>query len=164
MITRLCGLSGFIRVALLSLIAFAAIAGQANAGPIVLMGVDPEDEGLGGHGPVLIYAGVVGALLSDVTNGSRGGILVIGGGKQRGDEVTTFWDAVGVITGETVSYANGARIAAAPFGEFAMIAVASTGDPPGAVGGLTDAENALLAARRGDIADFVNAGGGLLGL
>lgn len=164
MITGLRGLSRSIPLALLAFVALAAIAGQARAGPVILMGIDPEDEGLGGHGPVAIYAGVVEALLADVTNGRAGGILVVGGGKQRGDEVTAFWDAVGVLTGAPITYANGGAIAAVSFASFAMIAVASAGDPPGAVGGLTDAENALLAARRGDIADFVNAGGGLLGL
>lgn len=164
MIARFPGLRRLICAALLSFAALASVTGPARAGPVILMGIDPEDEGLGGHGPVAIYAGVVEALLADVTNGSAGGILVIGGGKQRGDEVTAFWDAVGVLTGAPITYANGAAIAAAPFGAFAMLAVASAGDPPGAVGGLTNAENALLASRRDDIASFVNAGGGLLGL
>ena len=141
-----------------------ALAGPAWSGPVILMGIDPEDEGLGAHGPVVIYAGVVQALLAGVTNGADGGILVIGGGKSRGDEVTTFWDAIGTITGQRVTYANRAAIASTPFTPFALLAVASTGDPPGAVGGLNDGENALLAARRGDIANFVNAGGGILGL
>ncbi len=163
MVVGVRGLNRTIRVAVLALFALAAIAGQARAGPVILMGIDPEDGGLSGHGPLAIYAGIVEALLADVANGSAGGILVVGGGKQLGDEVTAFWDAMGVLTGAPITYANGAAIAAAPFASFTMVAVASAGDPPGATGGLTDAENALLAARQGDIAEFVNAGGGLLG-
>jgi hypothetical protein len=131
-------------------------------GPIVLMGIDAEDGGIGGHGPIQNYIDVTNSILANVTNGGSG-ILVIGGGKSPTDNVTTFWDAIGTGTGETITYVNGANIATQSFAGFALIAVASSVfETPS--GGLTQAENDLLATRQNDIANFVNNGGGLFGL
>ncbi|WP_053075038.1 hypothetical protein [Ornithinibacillus californiensis] len=130
-------------------------------GPIVLMGIDAEDGGPGGHGPISNYIDVVNSILANVTNGGSG-ILVIGGGKNPTDNVTAFWDAIGANTGVTVSYVNGANIATQSFSGFSMIAVVSSVGET-ASGGLTQAENDLLATRQSDIANFVNNGGGLIG-
>jgi hypothetical protein len=146
----------------LSVLGFGASAAQA--GPLVLMGIDAEDGGVGGHGPVSVYQNVVnGGVLANVTNGGSG-ILVIGGGKNPGDNVTTFWNAIDSATPGSVTYVNGAaNIASRSFAGFAMIAVASSvAETPS--GGLTAAENTALAGRQSDIASFVNAGGGLMGL
>ena len=134
---------------------------QASGGPVILMGIDAEDGGVGVHGPISVYDDVVNSILGNVTNGGSG-ILVIGGGKST-DDVTEFWDQIATDTGEAVTYVNGdTNIAAQSFAGFALLAVVSsfpeTGD-----GGLTQAENDALAARVGDVASFVNDGGGLLG-
>jgi hypothetical protein len=132
-------------------------------GPVVLMGIDAEDGGVGGHGPISVYEDVVNSILSEVTNGGSG-ILVIGGGKATSDDVTEFWDQIDAdLTTTTVTYVNGATaIGAQSFSGFAMIAIASSeGETP--FGGLTQAENDALAGRLSDIVAFVNAGGGLLG-
>lgn len=134
---------------------------QGAGGPVVLMGIDAEDGGLGGHGPISVYVDVTDSILAQVTNGGAG-ILVIGGGKDPADDVTEFWDEIGTGTGEAVTYANGATdIAAQSFDGFAMIGVASS-EPETSFGGLTQEENDALAARADDVAAFVNAGGGLL--
>ena len=70
-----------------------------SGGPVVLMGIDAEDGGPGGHGPLAVYANVVSSILADVTNGGSG-ILVIGGGKDTTppvDDVTGFWDQVAPV-------------------------------------------------------------------
>jgi uncharacterized repeat protein (TIGR01451 family) len=135
-----------------------------GGGPVALIGIDAEDGGPNGHGPIATWIGVVNNFISQVTNGGTN-ILVIGGGKNAGDNVTTFWDAVDAgVAGHNVVYVNGAAgIAAQSFAGFAMIVVVSSvAETP--FGGLTQAENDALAARQVDIAAFVNAGGGLFGL
>ncbi len=130
-------------------------------GPVVLMGVDTEDGGIGGHGPIDSFVSVVNSILRNMTNdGQR--ILVIGGGKDAGDNPTTFWNEISLDTGQGVTYVNGAaNISAQSFAGFAMMAVISS---DGQVSnGISQAENDALAARRTDIANFVNSGGGLIG-
>jgi len=138
----------------------------AQGGPIVLMGIDAEDEGPGAHGPISVYDNVVQDILAQAkkcgNNGSRG-ILVIGAGKSATDDVTTFWNA---ISGSK-TYVNGAaNIAAQAFTGFKMIAVVSSGLQPGVVsGGLTQLENDALStpAKQAEIQNFVNnENGGLL--
>lgn len=130
-------------------------------GPIILMGIDAEDGGPGGHGPITVYENVVNSILSNVTKGGAG-ILVIGGGKSPTDNVTTFWNTLSAGIGVPVTYVNGAAIATQPFLSFLMLAVVSSVvETPS--GGLTDAENLLLNTRQSDIANFINSGGGLLG-
>lgn len=138
-------------------------AGPAQAvsgGPVVLMGIDAEDGGPGGHGPIAVYASVVNSILANASGGS--GILVIGGGKPTCTfNVTPFWDAIAGATGQSVTYVNGPAIATTSFASFEMLAVVSDEFNTGC--GLTSAENSSLATRQIDIANFVNAGGGLLG-
>lgn len=134
------------------------------SGPLILMGIDAEDGGPGGHGPITVYESVVNSILSNVTKGGSG-ILVIGGGKDTTppvDDVTAFWNALALGTGVSVTYVNGAAIATQPFSSFLMLAVVSS-IPETPSGGLTNAENLLLNTRQADIANFINSGGGLLG-
>ena len=135
-----------------------------SAGPVVLLGIDAEDGGVGGHGPIANYVSVVNSTLANVTNGGSN-ILVIGGNKSTTDQVTAFWNAIDAsIPAHSVVYVNGATdIATQPFAGFAMIAVVSSVSQTPS-GGLTQAENDALAGRQADIAAFVNGGGGLLGL
>ena len=130
-------------------------------GPLILMGIDAEDGGPGGHGPITVYESVVNSILSDVTNGGSG-ILVIGGGKSPTDNVTTFWNTLSADIGVPVKYVNRAAIATQSFSGFAMLAVVSS-VPQTPSGGLTNVENLLLNTRQTDIADFINSGGGFLG-
>lgn len=136
-------------------------ASLVTGGPVVLMGIDAEDGGPGGHGPISVYVSVVNDILSKATNGGSG-ILVIGGNKAPFDGPTTFWNAIAANTGVPVTYVNGAaNISSQSFSGFKMIAVVSDVNNTG--NGLTQAENDALATRAADIAAFVNNGGGLLG-
>ncbi len=155
-----------IAAATLAVLFAADSGGRANAqvsgGPVVLMGIDAEDGGVDGHGPITVYEAVVNSILGEVTNGGSG-ILVIGGGKAA-DDVGAFWSAIdAAIPAHSVTFVNGAgAIGTQSFAGFAMIGVVSTvAETPS--GGLTQAENDALAARVGDVASFINGGGGLLG-
>lgn len=137
-------------------------AEAAAGGPVVLMGIDAEDGGPGGHGPIENYQDVVKDVLSRANNGGSG-ILVIGGGKDPNDSVTRFWDAIDSGVPASVTYVNGAaNIATQSFSGFKMIAVVSDFHETSG-GGLTADENQALAARSNDVEKFVNRGGGLLG-
>jgi hypothetical protein len=133
---------------------------QGAGGPLVLMGIDAEDCGPGGHGPIGVYESVVNDIMSKTTKPGAG-ILVIGGGKGEGGP-TAFWDQISTDTGHAVTYVNGeAAIAAADFAPFKMLAVVS--DVFNTCDGLTQAEHNALSARKTTVAAFVNSGGGLLG-
>ncbi len=157
----------------MSNVAMAAALGVSCAsvswgqGPVVLMGIDAEDGGPGGHGPISIYESVLTnaagtGILDNVTNGGAG-ILVIGGGKSAGDFPTSFWNQIDSDLGPgLITFVNGAaNISNRSFAGFAMLAVCS--DTVNTPGGLNDGENEALAARSAAVADFVNGGGGLLG-
>lgn len=138
-----------------------ASAKTTGGGPIVLMGIDAEDGGVNGHGPISVYQNIVKSILAKVTNGGSG-ILVIGGGGAPSN-VTEFWNNVANGIGQKVTFVSGStNIAKQSFTGFAMIAVASdvTNTP---WGGLTEEEHNSLVGRKNDIAAFVNNGGGILG-
>lgn len=141
------------------------------AGPVVLMGIDAEDGGPGGHGPISVYGDVVELGVYNQASGGTG-ILVIGGGKLGDpsnpcganlDFVTQFWDALSLDTGLPVTYVFGpTNISNVSFSAFRMIAVVSDEFNTGC-GGLTAAENTALSGRQTDIANYVNSGRGLIG-
>lgn len=135
-------------------------APQAIGGPVVIMGIDAEDGGIDGHGPISVYQGIVNGL-SALTKNNGAGILVLGGGKSPGDNVTEFWDEIASLTGIPVTYVNGAAVGTQSFAGFRIVAVVS-GDFDTSGGGLDVTECAALAARQQDFFDFVNAGGGLI--
>jgi hypothetical protein len=143
-------------------------AGQVIGGPVAVLGIDAEDSSGGGHGPIATYVSLTNSILGNVMNGGNG-ILVIGGGKFPGDpdDVTAFWNAIGAaIPSQPITYVNNetvpGSIAGQSFAGFALIVVSSSiNETPN--GGLTTAENTALVARADEIADFVDAGGGVLG-
>lgn len=148
------------RLTALLLLLTATLTAQ---GPVVLMAVDAENAGPGGPIPGVISNASGTGVLDHVTNGGAN-ILVIGGGKSAVDNVTVFWNSIdAALPNATVTYVHGAaNIAAQSFAGFAMLVVVSD-EVSTPSGGLTNAENAALGARAGDIASFVNSGGGLLG-
>lgn len=151
----------------------APAAAAPVGGPVMLLAIDAEDGGVGGHGPIANYRQAVNSVLDEVSNGGSGGLLVIGGGKSATDNVTSFWNSVAAgldpagadgTAGEPVTYVNGAAaISAQSLAGFELVAVASSSSET-ASGGLTAAENDALSGRENDIATFVNGGGGLVGL
>jgi hypothetical protein len=82
----------------------ARATAQAAGGPLVLMGIDAEDCGPGGHGPISVYESVVNDIMSKATKPGAG-ILVIGGGKGEGGP-TEFWNQISTDTGHAVTFVN----------------------------------------------------------
>lgn len=152
-----------------------------SSGPVVLIGIDGEDGGPGGHGPAHNYVAMVDAMLAGDDAGilspvdagpDADGLVVLGGGKSTFDDVTAMWnhvaehvdaDARDGGVGEPVSFAANEAIDDVDLSLYEIVVVASTAyNTPS--GGLTDDENSRVAQRAADIADHVNGGGGLLGL
>lgn len=152
-----------VALALVPVVAVTATGQTGGAGgPIVLMGIDAEDGGPGGHGPTDVYANVLkNGLIAKAAKGA--GMLVIGGNKSATDDVTEFWNEVATKAGIAVTYANGAAVDTVDFTPFKIIAIASDENQTSG-GGLTEAENNSLGARRNAIAAHVNGNGGLFGM
>ena len=138
-------------------------------GPVTLLGIDTEDRAPGGHGEPEDYDELVEDILENVTN-DEDGILVIGNDGVTGSIGPDFWDEIGDLVGESVSYVDGAEgdnsIDDIDFNDYAMLAVVTS--EHNAVSGqsreelLTEDENDKLVERSDDIAAFVNDGGGLM--
>lgn len=150
----------FLRAALALTLGSAALA----QGPVILMGIDAEDGGPGGHGPVSAYASVVGGGLDAHVDNGGAGMIVFGAGKDPQDDVTLWWNALSNQTGIPVTLVNSpADILNASLDGFAIVGVASSlFQSPN--GGMTPAENSALATKSADIAAHINGGGGLFGL
>lgn len=142
-------------------ISLAAAPPKMSGGSVVLMGIDAEDgQHSHSHGPVDTYANIIKKMT--IKNGGSG-ILVIGGSGNADNKVKEFWNEIGLKTNQKITFVSGNSISSQSLNGFAIIAVASDAyNTPS--GGLKDAENDLLTVRGGDIAQFVNGGGGLLGL
>lgn len=144
--------------AFIGLGASSPVSAQPAGGPVVLMGIDAEDGGIGGHGPISVYVSVVNDILGNVSNGGTG-IVVLGA---NGTNPRRFWDRIGTDTVESITYVTGASdIQTVDFSSYAMIGVVSSA--PETTGGMTQSENNALVDRSADVAAFVNTGGGLLG-
>lgn len=136
-----------------------------QGGPITLMELDSElTPGSSSHGPPEDHAAMVESILSNVTNGGEG-ILVLGGNPSVNTNIVNYWE------GDVGNAPNVAQpvdfvyeiedMESVDFTDYALIGVVSSdGQIPS---GLTNAQNEVLINRRDDIADFVNQGGGLLG-
>jgi len=141
------------------LVGFAAALGLvsgAAAGPVLLIG-DAADS----HGAQNVYAGLVHETFSNVTNGQLG-ILALGvdSGSQAGD-----W-LIGVSAllpqPQLVAFANDETIGVIGLSGYGMIYVPSPASYT--AGGITQTESDLLNTRAGDVANFLDAGGGLVAL
>lgn len=141
------------------------VEGQVTGGPVVLMGLDSEEgAGYSGHGPPEEHAAMVASILENVSNGGEG-ILVLGGDPGSATGIVEYWRediANDSRVNEEVTFVNGAsEIRDVDFEGYAMIGVVSSDNE--IWNGLVDSENEALAERQGDIAAFINSGGGLLG-
>ena len=136
--------------------AMLAFSQAAWAGPVTLAGHDADD-----HGFDSIYAGLFDAILSNVTNGGSG---ILSLGADVGADAALWITSVASLmtTPQAVTFKNDADLSSISFSGFAILEVPSDIFDTG--GGISGAENALLTARSGDVAAFVNGGGGLFGL
>ncbi len=137
-------------------------------GPVIVMGLDSElAPGSDGHGPPEEHAEMVASLLDDVTNG-QDGILVLGGNPTSYSNIIDYWEGdVGKDpqVDEDVDFVyEEDEMETVDFDNYAMLGVVSGDDQLGwgSGNGLTNSQNEVLIDRSDDIADFVNAGGGLL--
>lgn len=144
----------------LMLLSLCAEPARAAIMQVTLLGVAAESGGVGGQGPISTYENIVRSM-PDFSSGTD--LLVIGGGKNRNDDVTSFWRKIANDLAVSVTFAHGpAAIKNKPFSGFALIVVVSSekGAPSG---GLTQAESDALIARQDDLAAFAQAGGAILG-
>ncbi len=146
-------------------------------GPVILMELDSElGPGSPNHGPPYEHAAMVEALLDDVTNG-QDGILVLGGDPDANQSIKDYWETdltseyeaediddldEDVHNDEEVTFVHDtSEMEEVDFNDYAMVGVVST---TGQISdGLTNEQNEILSGRRDDFAEYVNAGGGLLG-
>jgi len=145
-----------IRKAVVIFVLFSMCNAPAWAGPVILAGHDPDS-----HGFETVYAGLFNRLIQNVTNG-RSGILAIGA--NAGSQASTWITTVASLMSppQSVTFVNGAAISTIDFSQFAILHIPSDFD--NTPGGINAAENSRLVARASDIADFINAGGGLFGM
>ncbi len=153
-----------LRKGLLVLAGMLAVAGTASAGPIFLTGHDPDFHALDSTGAKnLLTAGLDYVTGGTTFSGSEKFLWVqarpadIGGipGGHR-DGIVAGLNAIGLTEGVQFDVANAAALPGIDFSSYTAIAIASS------FGGLlTRAELDALIARAGDIATFINNGGGL---
>jgi hypothetical protein len=146
---------------------------NSGSGPVVIDGGDRDDFGHGDFlngkntGGWLFIQEMVNFAYSRSLNSTGTGILAIGAhpGLRAGDAIASAASVLGL----TVTYVNDASISTVDFSKYRMIYIPSDENPPGSgsdtEGGITDAELALLTARKGDVQNYVNDdGGGLVAL
>lgn len=148
--------------------------GTGTAGPVFIDGGDRDD-----HGRFNAQTGenedgwkfieqALNFTYSGSLNTAGNGVLVIGAdpGTKAGDAITSAATVLNI----PITFANDAEISTVDFTQFKVIYVPSVGPGnqiggSGVQGGITNAELALLTARKQDVQDFVNiTGGGLMAL
>lgn len=138
----------------------AVVSVQAATVQVVLLGVNAEAASVARPSSMTSYASVLSNMLA---LSKKSDVLVIGGGKDELDAVTTFWRQIGENLSLSITFVHGVEaIKNQPFSQFGLIAVASSeaGTP---AGGLTQGENDAFVERRADLETFLNSGGALLG-
>lgn len=132
------------------------------AGPVFIDGGDRDDHGsFNGTSNLDGWKYIEQAVNFLYTNASNGGtgILVIGAS---GTALAAANSAASKLGLPVPTVVTGAAITSANFATFRIIYVPSDAGNTG--GGISDADLALLTARKSDIQAFVNAGGGLFAL
>ena len=145
-----------LRRGLVSVPAALGLASGAAAGPVLLVG-DAADN----HGAASVYAGLVHETLANVTNGQTG-ILALG--VDSGSTAGNWLLGVSALLPQPqlVAFANDDTIGVIGLSGYAMIYVPSPASYT--AGGITQDESDLLNSRAGDVANFLDAGGGLVAL
>ncbi len=137
---------------------------QAQGGPVLILGIDPENGSPGSHGPISAYRGMINVLQSQVSNGNNG-LLIIGSGKPAPapPNLFNFWTAVAnVAPALPRNHVNGPAIASVDFSTYSIICIAS--DDQNVNGGLTRAEWTALMTRKADLRKFINCGGAVFAM
>lgn len=156
------GLLAAVLASILALVAPNVVspAGAQGSGAVVIMGIDAEEGGPDGHGPITSYEQIVTRVMGSVTNGNTG-IAVVGGGA--GTNVEQFWDKISSDLGIPVTYfVSPQEVTDADFADFAIVVISSSVFETFS-GGIDDDVNDVLTAKAFELVDLVNAGGGLIG-
>jgi len=145
-----------LRYGLAGVTAVLGLVSGAAAGPVLLVG-DAADS----HGAQNVYAGLVHETFTNVTNGQVG-ILALG--VDVGSDAGTWLLGVSALLPQPqlVAFANDETIGVIGLSGYALIFVPSPASYT--AGGITQAESDLLNSRAGDVANFLDAGGGLIAL
>ena len=144
------------RTPVLAMILLLSVATQAVAGgPVILDGGDRDDHPPAG---ITFITEAVEYIYNTSTVGT--GILIIGAS---GTALTSAQQAIAAAGLPAPTVVTGAAISTVNFSQFRMIYVPSSAIG-GTSGGITDADVALLAARKTEIQSYVNAGGGVFAL
>jgi hypothetical protein len=151
----------YARTICMFIISFAAPAAFAQGG-VLVVGIDTEfgqRPSTATHGTIATWSTVLtNGVLANVTNGQND-ILVIGGGKNANDNVTSFWTQIGSTLSRNIVFVNGATsVKNASLGKVGLIAVATSEFASGA---LTRAELDALNARASDVSAFICNGGSI---
>ena len=146
----------------------SSVATQTQAGPIFLSGHDPDFHAQDQLGAKNLLTAGINYVVNNSSNpgarflwveseaGTGGGAISVAPGHRRGE---LGLGSIGLTRGVDYDWVNGASLASVDFSMYSAIAVASEFS-----GMLMQAELDALNARSGDIASFVNGGGGLLAL
>lgn len=139
--------------------ALAPATASAQGGPVVIIGIDPEQGMPGMHGPVSAYRSILDQMISQTSN-SGTGIAVIGSDTPA-TNVTNLWNAVAnQAPAIPITHVSGAAaISALTFNQYKVIVVAS--DDRNVVNGVTPQEWNALMNRKPALRQFVNCGGGV---
>ncbi len=146
----------------LGMTAAIAVSTQLLAGPIFLTGHDPDFHAQSSAGAQnLLRSGLDFVTGNTTTTSSERFLWVesripVPGGHLVGEQGL---NAIGLSLGSQYDRANATELAAIDFADYTAVVIASS------FGGLlTRAELDALITRKDDLADFVNAGGGLMAL
>ncbi len=148
--------SSYLRHGVATIPAALLVASGASAGPVLLIG-DAADS----HGAENVYAGLIHETLTTVSNGQVG-ILALG--VDPGSAAGVWLLQVSALLPQTqvVAFVNDATIGVVGLSGYGLLYVPSPSTYT--AGGITQAESDLLNSRAGDVANFLDAGGGIVAL
>ena len=145
-----------LRGSVCALPAIVFASGASAQGPVMLIG-DAADD----HGAPNVYAGLLAEVLSNASNGQTG-ILALG--VDSGSDAANWIVSVAALLPEPplIAFVNDETVGAITFSGYAALYIPSNSAYTD--GGISATENDFLVARAADVADFLDAGGGLFAL
>ncbi|MBR9976723.1 MAG: T9SS type A sorting domain-containing protein [Bacteroidetes bacterium] len=132
----------------------------SQGGPVLVMGIDAEEGGANGHGPLTAYRSIVDGLLAHTSNNATTDVLVVGV-KSGGPVLNFWWNLTNLTPVISRQFIQGSQINTVDFNDYKLVVVVT--DFQNVLSGLTAAENFYLRNRADDLRAFINCGGGVLG-
>ncbi|MFL2869797.1 MAG: hypothetical protein ACJZ8O_03525, partial [Pirellulaceae bacterium] len=142
-----------------------------NSGAVVIDGGDRDDHGNALDGPDgtagtaddlnqdgwLYIEQLMAFAINGSINSAPNDILAIGIDPAGGTQALAAITSASVVNGHSLDFAFGAQINTVNFNDYKAIYVPSS--EGNVSGGITDADSALLSARKDEVRDFINTGG-----